>query len=182
MTTLIVTETDDFTGDPLANINSIEFSTSASSIATFSAGQFGPGLISDSVAITGDANSNAIVVKLPAGSTSFSAAGWTFASWSDTGDSVTIHGEGDQDFITGSSREDIIYGYEGADVLSGGGGDDFFFGGVGHDQLAGGTATTSMSSPTPLNPSPQARLSTTAYRKRWAKATTTASMCSSRKI
>jgi Ca2+-binding RTX toxin-like protein len=55
----------------------------------------------------------------------FSAAGWTFATWSS--DSiVSIEGTSGVDTITGSAQVDVIVGGAGADILDGGAGNDIF--------------------------------------------------------
>ena len=131
MATLQITATHNYTGetlDPDDPINQIAFATSALATATFASNQFGTGdnLISNSVAITGDAFNNRIQVNLSAAGT-FSAAGWTFTNWTEGGaDIVSLAGTSCADTITGSSKADVIQGGLGADILSGGNGDDEF--------------------------------------------------------
>src|SRR5262245_52684697 len=123
MTTLTVTATHNYTGDSLpANITDIVFNGSANTFATFAATQFGGSPISDSVHITGDAFTDTIIVNV---SGTFSAAGWTFSSWS-TADHTLLAGSAGADTITGTSGSDAISGEGGADTLDGGGGDDSF--------------------------------------------------------
>src|SRR5262245_22253094 len=133
MATLTITQTEDYRdGNPAipANTTSIVFSTSADATATFAASQFGGTPISDSVQITGDGDqdfNHDVVAVFLSGAGSFSAAGWTFSSWS-VFDSVTITGSSGADTITGSSGNDVITGGHGADILDGGGGNnDFVF-------------------------------------------------------
>src|SRR5262245_50149426 len=123
MTTLTVTATHNYTGDSLpANITDIVFNGSANTFATFAATQFGGSPISDTVHITGDAFTDTIIVNV---SGTFSAAGWTFSSWS-TADHTLLAGSAGADTITGSSGVDTIVGSAGVDSLSGGGGNDEF--------------------------------------------------------
>jgi hypothetical protein len=140
MATLTVTATHDYRSDPLTNIDSIVFATSSGATATFNSDQFGPGLISNNVAISGDAHQNVVqVVGVAPGA--FSAAQWSFSNWGSSdqpsfADGVVLMGSpdaGGQDTITGSSQGDEIWASssafqadDGADSLSGGAGDDVF--------------------------------------------------------
>jgi Ca2+-binding RTX toxin-like protein len=123
MATLTVTTITDFRGGAAeTDIDEIEFTTAA--VATFGSDQFGAGLISDSVLITGNDTTSDIVVILPTADV-FSAAGWTFATWL-AGRDITLIGSSGSDTITGSAREDRISGHEGADILDGGASNDVF--------------------------------------------------------
>lgn len=124
MATLTVTATTDYAGQTLANIDSIVFANVAAATAFFGANQFGAGLISNTVAITGNAAVDRITVDLAAAG-SFSAGGWSFSGW-DASDLVTLNGTGGTDTITGSTQNDSISGGNGADTLSGDAGDDSF--------------------------------------------------------
>ncbi|MEA2819806.1 MAG: hypothetical protein QOJ86_1810 [Bradyrhizobium sp.] len=140
MATLTVTGTHDYGSAPLTNIDSIVFATSSGATATFRSDQFGPGLISNNVAISGDAHQNVIQVSAVAPG-AFSAAQWTFGNWGSSdqpsfADGVVLLGSpdaGGKDTITGSSQGDVIWASssafpadDGADSLSGGAGDDVF--------------------------------------------------------
>lgn len=141
MSTLIVTASHVYGGENLTGITAIEFQTSGFSTATFDAAQFGPGLISDAVAITGDGNTNFIGIGLSSNlssTTSFSAAGWTFSNWSLFPDSINIFGSENDDTITGSSQDDELFGNGGNDTLDSGAADDILNGGLGGDVLTGG--------------------------------------------
>ena len=141
MATLTVTQSHIYSGETLTNIDQIVFSTTGFSTATFEAFQFGPGLISDTVNIVGDANTNAISIGMEDANgtvTSFSAAGWTFTNWSPFPNSITIFGSSGNDTITGSSQDDEIFGNPGDDHLIGGAGTDILLGGTGGDTLEGG--------------------------------------------
>ena len=154
MATLTVTATHDYSGDTLTNIDSIVFTTSSGATASFNSNQFGPGLISNNVAISGDSHQNVIQVVAPG---VFSAAQWTFSNWGSSDqqslfDGVVIAGspEGGNDTITGSSQSDEIRASssesgnnEGADSLSGGAGDDVFriHRGSSYTLFDGGTGT-----------------------------------------
>jgi Ca2+-binding RTX toxin-like protein len=129
MATLTVTHDETFSdGSPAipANTTSIVFNTSADGQeARFAASQFGGSPISDSVQITGDSFNNRLQVSLSAPG-SFSAAGWTFSSWTAGSDVIRLNGSSGADTITGSSQNDSITGRGGADILNGGNGNDTF--------------------------------------------------------
>ncbi len=141
-TTITVSETHDYRGETHTNIDSIIFNTTDFASATFSASQFGPGLISDTVAISGDAQRNFIEVDLLVSGGSFSAAGWTFSNWVPftplQNDEVIIRGSDVADTITGSTQADEIVGNDGNDALFGLDGRDILNGGAGIDTLTGG--------------------------------------------
>jgi hypothetical protein len=104
--TLTVTQTEDYSdGSPAlaSDITSIIF-TAGPAIATFRSNQFGPGLISNNVAITGDNSTNTIRVNLSATGT-FSAAGWSFTNWSSS-DVVVFADTAGNDTISGSDFND----------------------------------------------------------------------------
>jgi hypothetical protein len=110
MATLTVTQTEDYRdGNPAvpANTDSILFNTSAISLAIFGSNQFGGSSISNNIVITGDGFQNRLQVFLSAAG-SFSAAGWTFSSWTSTNnfatplDSIFLNGTSGADTITGS--------------------------------------------------------------------------------
>jgi Ca2+-binding RTX toxin-like protein len=123
MATLTVTTTTDYQGGATeTNIDEIAFTANATAI--FASSQFGAGLISNSVQITGNNNQGTVGVILSAPAT-FSAAGWTFASW-PAGARSNLHGTSGADTITGSAREDTISGDAGADILDGGASNDIF--------------------------------------------------------
>jgi Ca2+-binding RTX toxin-like protein len=136
MATLTITADRDFSDLPLPllGINAITFSTTGTAIGTFDADQFGtvtflgfprPG-ISNSVAITGDANLNVVSV-LMSHAGSFSAAGWRFTNWDPFTDQIHLSGTAGNDTIIGSSQADSIFSRGGVDHLFGGDADDTFF-------------------------------------------------------
>jgi Ca2+-binding RTX toxin-like protein len=135
---ITVSATTDFTGQTLTDKDGIAFA--AAGTATFTASQFGTGLISNAVAITGDANTNAIVINMTSGG-AFTAAGWTFTNWTTNTDRITLNGSASDDTITGSSQKDTLNGGGGNDSIIGGGGNDFFNGGAGSDSLVGGAGS-----------------------------------------
>jgi Ca2+-binding RTX toxin-like protein len=99
-------------------------------LAVFTGIQFGAGLISNSLHITGvNGSSQEISVFVVS---NFSAAHWTFTDWEPT-DHIAITGGNLGNVLTGSSRDDSINGNEGADVLTGGRGSDELIGGNGND-------------------------------------------------
>ena len=109
------------------NYEGITFAnTSGTGTATFNAAQFGSGLISNSATITGNTGTQAIVIN---NASNFSAAGWTFVSWTSGTDTITINGTGSGDTLTGSSQ---------ADTINAGAGDDTINGFVGADTVDGG--------------------------------------------
>jgi Ca2+-binding RTX toxin-like protein len=125
MATLTVTETHDYTSDVLVNITDITFNTSALfQFATFFAAQFDNVQISQTVHIIGDGNSDQFAVIMAAPGT-FSAAGWTFTTWTDF-DRVLLQGSDGADTITGSSGINLFTGGDGADTLTGGSNIDVF--------------------------------------------------------
>ena len=142
-TTIKVTASTDFRDRFFLNATSIEFAGSDYARATFSSKQFGQGLISDNVSITGDSFRNFISVHLTNGDTEFSAAGWSFTNWVPynpfQSDQVTIYGTAASDRITGSSQADGLIGNDGNDLLVGLDGEDYLIGGNGNDTLIGGT-------------------------------------------
>ena len=122
MATLTISTSHDYTGESLIDIDSILYSNAGTATATFASNQYGAGLISNSVAITGNAAVNRIVVNLSAPGT-FSAAGWTFSSWT-VNDTITFNGTSGADTITGSSQADTFFAGDGVDTLTGGDGND----------------------------------------------------------
>jgi hypothetical protein len=124
MAKLVVTQTRNYTGETLLDIQAILFDTTAAATATFATNQFGPGEIENNVAITGDGFANTIRVNLSSAGT-FSAAGWSFSNWSAS-DRVILAGTTGADTITGTAVNDTFFGGAGTDNLSGGGGDDIF--------------------------------------------------------
>jgi Ca2+-binding RTX toxin-like protein len=122
--TLQIDGTNSFINGTVQSIERIVYTVGGAS-ARFEADQFGAGLISNSLSLIGGAFSSSIRVNLAA-ATAFSAAGWTFSSWTDTLTSIVLVGTTGVDTIAGSSRADNIAGDGGADVLSGGDGNDLF--------------------------------------------------------
>jgi Ca2+-binding RTX toxin-like protein len=119
----------DFRGGPAeTNIDQIVFETPGPGRATgiFAPAQFGAGLISNAVVLTGDAFENRIRVDFAAPAT-FSAAGWSFLNWG-ANDEVQLFGSIGSDTITGSARRDNIATSNGLtngiDVIAAGAGND----------------------------------------------------------
>ena len=113
-TTIKVTASTDFRDRFFLNADSIKFAGSDYARAIFSSAQFGSGLISDNVSITGDSFRNFINVYLTNGDTEFSAAGWSFTNWVPftpyQNDEITIYGTTASDRITGSIMADGLIG------------------------------------------------------------------------
>ncbi|CAN5700012.1 hypothetical protein BH10PSE6_BH10PSE6_06360 [soil metagenome] len=99
---------------------------SAPSIATFHPAQFGSGLISDNLTVTGVNGSVQSVRIFFTSAAAFSAAGWTFEDWESDLDGLDIQGLSGNDTIIGSSQADTLAGNGGVDTLTGGGGADLF--------------------------------------------------------
>lgn len=96
----------DFTAaNQIAGIENLTFS--GTQTATFNADQFGTGKISDTLAVTGFSSSNQTITINNANV--FSAAAWTFSTWSSSSDALSINGTSGNDTITGSafSREAV---------------------------------------------------------------------------
>ncbi|WP_095085345.1 calcium-binding protein [Mesorhizobium sophorae] len=125
MSVLNVATTHDYVPDDLANITAINFTGPTYAGAIFSASQFGPGKISDSVAINGNDHGDEIHVRLIAGN-SFSAQAWTFSGWNPPSAAINFLGTSGADTVTGSSMVDTFYTRGGVDIIHGGFGDDFF--------------------------------------------------------
>jgi Ca2+-binding RTX toxin-like protein len=118
---------------------------SGTTAVVFASTQFGAGLISTSLAVTGT-NGGVQFIAIGAAS-NFSAAAWTFTNWEAT-DIVAIQGTIGADTVTGSIMNDLINGNDGVDILAGllgadqldgGAGTDTLRGGLGKDGLKGGT-------------------------------------------
>ena len=108
--------------------------TSGTSGATLNAAQFGAGLISNSLDVTGAAGTQTLVIN---NATNFSAAAWHFSSWTSGTDTIAINGTNAADNITGSSQADTITGGNGNDIVHGGNGGDTIWGDNGEDKLYG---------------------------------------------
>jgi hypothetical protein len=114
----------------LISIEALTFTRAVfGSTARFRPEQFGTGLVSDNLAVTGvDGAAQTIEVDMNSGGvTTFSAAGWTFDTWEAGSDRLRIIDlTSGATTITGSSQNDYIETGHGADELTGGGGRDTF--------------------------------------------------------
>jgi hypothetical protein len=121
--TLDVTATTNFSGDTIDDVTAIAFETTAASIATFAATQFGSGAIASNATITGDTHADKMDVQLASGAT-FNGSQLQFSNWS-VSDKFVIAGSGDHETITGTSVGDIIdmgaY-FDATDAINGGSG------------------------------------------------------------
>jgi Ca2+-binding RTX toxin-like protein len=150
--------TTDFRGGAAeTSIDQILFQAPAAATAIFDHTQFGAGLISNSVTMTGNASQNTIRVLASA---NFSAASWGFSAWA-IGDVISIEGTDiSSNGLIGSVQADTIKGLGnsldtmtgglGADTLNGGrGGDNFrYFSGnelVAGEQVIGGLGADALS-------------------------------------
>ncbi|NJM29613.1 MAG: DUF4347 domain-containing protein [Rhizobiales bacterium] len=113
------------------NYESLSFNNSSgTSAVTLDADQFGAGLIAANLAVSGTSATQSVIVNNAA---NFSAASWTFSTWTSGTDLLTINGTLLDDMITGSSESDEIFGDAGNDTLDGGAGADVMLGGDGDD-------------------------------------------------
>jgi len=92
------------------------FNTSGTATATFNANQFGAGKIAATVAITGSASTNAIVVNVDSGG-SADLSGWTFPTWTAVTDTITVNGSGGAETFTGATQGTTILAGAGNDTL-----------------------------------------------------------------
>lgn len=98
----------DFTA--ATQINSIENLTFTSGqTATFDASQFGTGLISDTLTVIGHSGDTQTITINNANV--FSAAAWTFTTWSTSSDTLSINDATGNDTVTGSasSKETVTF-------------------------------------------------------------------------
>ncbi|MDK9697568.1 MAG: hypothetical protein OEL76_14375, partial [Siculibacillus sp.] len=101
------------------NIESLTFEGAGS--VTINGSQFGAGLISTSLSVTGTTGAQTVAIT---NASNFSAADWTFSGWEVGTDRVTIDGTTSADTIVGSSQNDVILPNAGADTVVAGAGDD----------------------------------------------------------
>jgi trimeric autotransporter adhesin len=106
--------------------------SSGTTTATFNANQFGAtlGNLPFSLQLVATAGTNILVIN---NASSFSAASFTFSSWTATADQIQINGTTGNDNITGSTQNDLLSGAAGNDTLDGGTGNDTLVGGTGDD-------------------------------------------------
>ncbi|MER9332305.1 DUF4347 domain-containing protein, partial [Mesorhizobium sp. M0488] len=123
------------------NYESLAFNnTSGTTTAIFNSSQFSTSLLSTSLAVTGTAANQAITIN---NASFFSAALWTFSSWTSGVDTITINGTSGSDTLTGSIKADIINAGAGADNINAGGDNDTINIGTGQfvagESIDGGT-------------------------------------------
>jgi Ca2+-binding RTX toxin-like protein len=121
----------------------LSFAQGGAAEMRFNGSQFGAGRIAASLQIAGNAGADTVTVNNISGA--FSAAGFTFATWTVPSDTIVLNGTGSNDTITGSSQADSITGGAGIDFLTGGLGDDTIDGGDGIDVISFAGATTGIS-------------------------------------
>ena len=103
------------------NIEALAFAnTGTASSAKLVAEQFGAGLISNSLAVTGVGGSvqNITIDFFNAAGGTFDASAWTFANWTSGTDTIVIRGSTGNDIITGSTMADTIDGNTGNDTIN----------------------------------------------------------------
>ncbi|WP_442583361.1 hypothetical protein ACSBOB_15965 [Mesorhizobium sp. ASY16-5R] len=127
MPVLNVDVTTDFTMDDLVDIDAIIYGDAGSISANFDSAQFGAGQISETVELTGGADTNFLRVDMSAAGI-FSALDWTLTNWTGL-DQVQIFGTVGNDEIHGTDGRDQIGG------LNNGGGIDKLFAYGGNDVL-----------------------------------------------
>jgi VCBS repeat-containing protein len=105
------------------NIEALAFTnTAGTSVAKLLAEQFGAGVISNSLAVSGILGSNqainiTILDALGTGGT-FDASAWTFTNWTSGTDVIDIKGSAGNDIITGSTAADLIDAGTGDDIIN----------------------------------------------------------------
>jgi Ca2+-binding RTX toxin-like protein len=124
------------------NYGAVGFVGVAFTAVWLDAEQFGAGLISTSLAISGTDGVGASLIIL--GASNFSAAAFTFSIWQQTNDIFTNHkisivGTNGADTLTGNdATSNNLSGDDGNDTLNGAALSDEIFGGLGQDTLTGG--------------------------------------------
>src|SRR5581483_2239067 len=141
--TLLIQADADFSSSTLTSIEKLTFSGAADTTVTFTDGQLGGGDLSGTLAVTGSAKVDHIVVTVGAGAT-VDLSGWTFTGWTAGTDTITINGSTGATKITGSSQNDTINGGSGIDTVDGGSGDDTITGNGGADSLTGGAGNDTL--------------------------------------
>jgi Ca2+-binding RTX toxin-like protein len=126
LSTAGVTSTTGFKNYEALSINN----TSGTSTVTLNANQIVAGGISTSLNLIGAAGTQSVIIN---NASNFTAAAFTFTSWTNGTDKITINGTSGNDTITGSSQNDILSGAAGNDTLDGGAGADTMTGGLGDD-------------------------------------------------
>lgn len=115
MATLTVTQSTDYSAEPLSNITEIRFDTVGQELtATFLGSQFDGNPIALNVRFTGFALGNNVVINGVAG---LDASAWQFTSW-ETTDTITINGTKFANSFVCSNAEDTIFGGAGADSFT----------------------------------------------------------------
>ena len=105
------------------NIEGLSFgNTAGTGTAKLLAEQFGAGLISEALAVTGVLGSaqaiNISFLDAQATGGTFDASGWTFTNWTPGTDTITILGSAEADVITGTTAADHIDGNTGNDTIN----------------------------------------------------------------
>jgi Ca2+-binding RTX toxin-like protein len=105
------------------NIEALAFAnTAGTSTARILAEQFGAGLISMSLAVTGGLGSNQVIditfLDAAAIGGNFDGSAWTFSNWTSGADVISIRGSAEADVITGTIMADIIDGNTGNDIFN----------------------------------------------------------------
>ena len=105
------------------NIEGLAFAnTAGTSSVKLLAEQFGAGLISESLAVTGVANTvqaiNISFLDAAATGGTFDGSNWTFTSWDSGIDTISILGSAEGDVITGTTAADKIDGNTGNDIIN----------------------------------------------------------------
>jgi Ca2+-binding RTX toxin-like protein len=120
-----VTATTNYSADTMIDVPGITFDTTAASVATFKAVQFGGSGIASDATITGDSHTDTINVGIGQGQT-FDGSQLLFSNWTSA-DKFDINASGGDVTITGPSVSDIINmdaNLDSSDKIVGGGGSD----------------------------------------------------------
>jgi Ca2+-binding RTX toxin-like protein len=85
--------------------------------ATFRSEQFGAGLLSNSLALTGTTGVQTIIINLSTSAPTVNMVGWTFTNWSGGTDIIQVNGSTADDVIYVSSQHTVFDGGAGSDTI-----------------------------------------------------------------
>ena len=130
----IKTDTD-FAKDLLSDVQTIVFTNGvAGATGLFHHSQVNDIQIKFEAEVIGNANPNHLNFSGGAVELKY----FTFSTWDNSVDSITINGSNSSENLGGSSQDDVISGLKGNDTLGGYAGADILIGGAGKDKMYGG--------------------------------------------
>lgn len=107
----------------------------------FNSAQFGTGRISSSAVFIGNAATTNVVINMATGDTTFSAAAFTFNTWTSGTDTFTINGsDGNNTIAATNAVRSIVNAGLGNDTITTGGSNDSVDGGDGNDSIVAAIA------------------------------------------